>query len=406
MTVYTCPHCGVSFETDGSFSARGKFAVHVRTCSSNPNKDKIRECMVAAGRKQRQKHNAVQHTASLASISTYTFECERCGCSYSRSMKPGEYGRYKTARHFCSRSCANSRPHSLEQKRRISEKMKQWHATHPTLHAETQSVVHHKRCGLRKTFCLDCGKEIWLCTTAETYCPNCMKNHPHTQKYNVYDSTGQRVFGGTTKSVKWDRTDPNLKHTIYKTVNDLDGKFYIGKHQTFNPNDSYLGSGVHLTRAIAKYGRKHFHKEVLFVFNTEEEMNNKEKELITEDLLRDPQCYNMTFGGEGGDTWSFAGRHHSEETKKKLREIALQKRKDPEYIKRNKIAHQQWRQQMKLEHPEEYAEMLMIRIAKMTAANHGGNVKLRDEQSKQEKLVPFNEIEEHIKSGWRFGHFS
>lgn len=180
MTVYTCPHCGVSFETDGSFAARGKFAVHVRTCDFNPNKDKIRKLIVEAGKEQRRKHNLAEHEASLASISIYTFQCEHCGRSYSRSMKPGEYERYKTAKHFCSRSCATSRIPTQEQNKSRSEKMKRWHAEHTKPRKKLVSTGIHKRCNLRKTTCLDCGKEIWLCTTAETYCPDCMKNHPGT----------------------------------------------------------------------------------------------------------------------------------------------------------------------------------------------------------------------------------
>lgn len=61
-----------------------------------------------------------------------------------------------------------------------------------------------------------------------------------------------------------------MTYTIYKTTNLLNGMFYIGKHQTEDPNDSYLGSGVYLKRAIAKYGKCNFKKEVLYVFDSEE----------------------------------------------------------------------------------------------------------------------------------------
>lgn len=35
-------------------------------------------------------------------------------------------------------------------------------------------------------------------------------------------------------------------YTIYKTTNLINGKIYIGKHQTKDPYDSYLGSGKRL----------------------------------------------------------------------------------------------------------------------------------------------------------------
>ena len=112
-----------------------------------------------------------------------------------------------------------------------------------------------------------------------------------------------------------------MRYTIYKTINILNEKFYIGKHQTNDPNDRYLGSGKALRLAIKKYGKRNFIKEVLFVFDTEEEMNEKEKELVTQELIASSQCYNCGIGGEGGP--QFKGRKHSEATRQKLRNIAL-----------------------------------------------------------------------------------
>ncbi len=48
---------------------------------------------------------------------------------------------------------------------------------------------------------------------------------------------------------------------IYKTINLVDGKIYIGKDVKSNP--TYLGSGVRLKYAIKKYGIDSFKKEVL-----------------------------------------------------------------------------------------------------------------------------------------------
>ena len=72
-----------------------------------------------------------------------------------------------------------------------------------------------------------------------------------------------------------------MKYIIYKTTNLKNNKIYIGKHQTENINDTYLGSGIALEKAIKRYSKQNFKKEILFVFNTETEMNEKEKELVT-----------------------------------------------------------------------------------------------------------------------------
>lgn len=88
-------------------------------------------------------------------------------------------------------------------------------------------------------------------------------------------------------------------YTIYKITNNLDGKYYIGKHQTKDLNDGYFGSGKVLKRAIQKHGIENFTKEILHVFDTEEEMNTKEKELV----ILEESSYNLCPGGQGG--WGY-----------------------------------------------------------------------------------------------------
>lgn len=90
-----------------------------------------------------------------------------------------------------------------------------------------------------------------------------------------------------------------MTHTVYKTVNKINGKFYIGVHKTDNPNDEYLGSGTYIQRAVVKYGASSFEKQILFEFETQEEAWDKENELV--ELYRsDPLCKNLRKGGSGG----------------------------------------------------------------------------------------------------------
>jgi len=110
-----------------------------------------------------------------------------------------------------------------------------------------------------------------------------------------------------------------MYYTIYQITNLVNGKIYIGKHQTNDLADGYFGSGTALKKAIAKHGKDVFRKDILHVFNNEAEMNAKEKELITEDFVRRLDTYNLGVGGEGGP--HFEGRKHSDQTRQKLAEI-------------------------------------------------------------------------------------
>ena len=94
-----------------------------------------------------------------------------------------------------------------------------------------------------------------------------------------------------------------MEFTIYKTINQINGKIYIGKHQTLDPYDDYMGSGKQIRDAFKKYGKENFKKEVLFIFDSEEEMNAKEAELVTPDFIKEYTNYNMCPGGQGG--WGY-----------------------------------------------------------------------------------------------------
>jgi len=91
----------------------------------------------------------------------------------------------------------------------------------------------------------------------------------------------------------------SLFYLIYKITNNINGKYYIGKHKTRNINDDYMGSGKYLKAAIKKYGVENFKKEILHFLDSEEEMNAKEKELV----VISEQTYNLCPGGQGGFTY-------------------------------------------------------------------------------------------------------
>lgn len=147
----------------------------------------------------------------------------------------------------------------------------------------------------------------------------------------------------------------NRYFLIYKTTNLINGKIYIGKHITRCIDDGYVGSGKLLRRAISKYGIENFTREILFMCSSEEEMNVKEAELVTEEFCNQNTNYNLCVGGRGGFSYinreGIQGFTLSSDLAKQGRikanqngalQKALEKRKilqnDAEWVERNKIA--------------------------------------------------------------------
>ena len=89
-----------------------------------------------------------------------------------------------------------------------------------------------------------------------------------------------------------------MVYTVYKIVNLTNEKYYIGVHKTSDPNDSYYGSGVAIKKAIKKYGKENFKKNILFITEHKHEAYEMEKQLTVD--YKNPLSYNMKIGGTGG----------------------------------------------------------------------------------------------------------
>jgi len=96
---------------------------------------------------------------------------------------------------------------------------------------------------------------------------------------------------------------------IYITTNMIDGKRYIGQ-KIFNKGwEVYLGSGKHFKRAIKKYGKENFSREIIAIAYSKEELDKLHNAVESDDY------YNLCDGGIGT-----TGFTHSEETKQKQSE--------------------------------------------------------------------------------------
>lgn len=154
---------------------------------------------------------------------------------------------------------------------------------------------------------------------------------------------------------------------IYKTTCLVNGKIYIGRHEG-SENDGYIGSGVRFTCAVKKYGRENFKREILRYCNSENELSIWEYVFIKKFKSQDPNIgYNIAEGNVNEGKYNpakipeirnkmievnrrttsdlnyrkrqseimkeyykthpaaFAGKHHSEEVKRKISEAKMGK---------------------------------------------------------------------------------
>ena len=120
------------------------------------------------------------------------------------------------------------------------------------------------------------------------------------------------------------------------------GKVYIGitsqsPSRRWRPNGKGYDRCPHMKRAIGKYGWDNFKHEILFEGLTKEDAEQKETELIAKYKANDPEHgFNIENGGHINKLTEAQkehlrkinlGKHHSEETKRKISEGNKGKRK-------------------------------------------------------------------------------
>jgi hypothetical protein len=111
---------------------------------------------------------------------------------------------------------------------------------------------------------------------------------------------------------------------VYLITNKINDKKYVGLHASTSFDDSYWGSGLLISRAIKKYGKKNFIREVLHWCRTHDELVETEvAELISRNAAKSDEYYNIIdtktpilFGKENG----FFGKSHTLNTKKIISE--------------------------------------------------------------------------------------
>lgn len=162
---------------------------------------------------------------------------------------------------------------------------------------------------------------------------------------------------------------------VYITTNNINNKRYIGQHRscTFNPN--YLGSGILINRAIQKYGKDSFNCEILQECSSFEELDVAEIYWINyfnADLSSD--FYNLAKGGYGkeglrGKNNGRYGKQVTKETRDKISKANKGKKRTPEQIEANRLAHLGIKQQLSAKNRKEKS----IRFSGANNPNYGNH---------------------------------
>lgn len=168
---------------------------------------------------------------------------------------------------------------------------------------------------------------------------------------------------------------------VYITTNLINNKKYIGQHSG-EINDSYLGSGVHLLKAIKKYGKNNFKKEILEKCNSQEELDQAEKRWIKFfDAVNSEEFYNIAEGGKGGNP--ILGLTSEQEKLRREKISKKMKGKNNPFYKKgfHKENHPLWGKH----HSEESKEKM--RIAKKGKTLSEEHKKKISQNSKQKKTI-------------------
>ena len=126
-------------------------------------------------------------------------------------------------------------------------------------------------------------------------------------------------------------------HYIYKITNLKNNKYYIGMHSTFDLEDGYMGGGTRIRNSIRFHGKDVHLKEILEYLPDRISLAAKEKEIVNEELLKDPLCMNLVIGGECGFRGGFISENHKKKFIKEGNKAAVksikEKFRDEDYRK-------------------------------------------------------------------------
>jgi len=106
---------------------------------------------------------------------------------------------------------------------------------------------------------------------------------------------------------------------IYIATNLINSKKYIGQRKYSRGWKSYVGSGTAIKKAIKKYGRENFSRDIICFADNKKELNKLEEYYIElYHAVISHEYYNLKEGGDSGNPWSGKSEDEIKEICKKI----------------------------------------------------------------------------------------
>lgn len=213
-----------------------------------------------------------------------------------------------------------------------------------------------------------------------------------------------------------------MNYLIYKITNLINNKIYIGCHITKNIDDSYFGSGSVLNKAIKKYKKENFKKEIIYFCVSKEEMFNIEKQIVNEEFIKSNNNYNIKLGGLGGFDYinknnlndPYINFENSKELNKKaIKKFKILYKEDEEFKNKMLLKSKKGIKRILELYPKgtffgkKHKESSKIKIGlynsirqKGSGNSNFGNVWIYSKKEKISKSIPKTDLKDWILKGW------
>jgi hypothetical protein len=186
-------------------------------------------------------------------------------------------------------------------------------------------------------------------------------------------------------------------------------------HSTFDTSDGYLGSGTLIKASVDLYGESNHTVEILEFCCDRDSLILREREIVNNTLLDDPNCLNLRPGGKGGFTIE---QQRENNRRSQIVQEAL-RRTNPEWVKMkskktsnaNKLAYAEGRRSPTLLPHEpgkfKHSEESKLKISKANSAKQQGKNNsqyntcwIYHPSTYENKKISKNDLTLFLDNGW------